>query len=962
MELLFSRRSLALVLLTLSFHLGFATPIFARDYKSDPGVVRGLFEENRVARIAASIGRGSNILTAEEVKTIVSAMKNKKAIPSLIEKRWQKLLRMAQSVTYLQNAERFYPVGYEWEATHKNKISWEEWDRGSKQYEKMIAGTFGVTKSAVFEPEADDLYPTARIYDEAGRKWMLTTEHVEMDVMKSGYELGTPPVLNPVELEQIASFRTILGNHKMGQSNPMTGAHQTYFPFPTDLEQIDTKLAGRVAANLQILHANYGVAIHDMMAIRRMGGAETNLFFRPVIYDHYELLQDFAAANPSTFDLAEVKRLLFDKHIEKEFEIQLQALVREEIYDEDDAAKARRWSKADKAKFKTAWKYRDTQLKIGKEGQPILLWESRIGDYIADQPEQAMLKTVIDQLLIDQAYTLARDGKIAKLTVPPRRAGETEVDYWHRLQVDPKMTPEYFMENVGLKNESVKRMLLGKSFVASNPQMRVADYVTFAFEMEGWDENIVKVILPRDPKLRAEWRKMGADERLRVLKGMGLDFDSDSIEFTWSKYRTLTTEFYGDYQKLPFIHPELHLEASGNWEVKTYGRSLKSQVELEAAVKKVARSFDSFGLHLHAFLPDPLIQKITGENAAAYGKFLELQSLAMSLQGYAEASPREAGHWLDSWSLDRYSPGEISEVEKHLTGRAKMNSMAQKYHNIAFRPVPGGLDIEPRDLDDDVRHGMAQLKYQVEFIENPKMPDAIRDSKPIFSEFREHANLGKDLKVYTLEHAVGEKYPLTANQKSLLRKFQFEIYKPVMEDFMYFKDYSGLAETPDELLDAAYVRTNFENNIAIPLLNYGDQSFLSPAEQKLLAAERGAYVDRIYKKLLAVEANPEYAFLSKSDDFLDLCEFLERSKHPSRPKFSRLSREAKNARVELLDDLTNELRGEVVTFVKKTRLNTMITKTVQRLSCGVVLRASTKGTTATKAIVGRQSVSRAKIQ
>jgi len=513
----------------------------------------------------------------------------------------------------------------------------------------------------------------------------------------------------------------------------------------------------------------------------------------------------------------------------------------------------------------------------------------------------------------------------------------------------------------------VKRMILGKSFVANNPSMKVADYMTFAFEMEGWDESIVRVILPRDPKLRAEWRELSDAERMKVLKRMGLNFDAEEVEFTWEKYRTLSTEFYGDYQKHPFLHPELHLETSGNWEVKSYGRGLTTQAELEAAVRKMARNFDEgFGLHLHAFLPDPLIQKITGENAGAYGKFLELQSLAMSLQGYAEASlnlesPNRAGHWLDSWSLDRYSPGEIKAVENHLKGKAKLNAIAQKYHNIAFRPVPGGLDIEPRDIDDDIEHGMNQLKYQLEFIEDPRMPAEVKNSKPIFSEFREHANIGKDLKVYTLEDAVGKKYPLTAEQKSLLRKFQFEIYKPVMENYMFFEDFSGLAETPDELLDVAYVRTNFENNIAIPLLNYDEQSYLTKAQKKLLAVEKDAFVDRIYKKLLAVEKNPDYAFLKKSDNFLDLCEFLERSKHPSRPKFTRLAYDVKEERVELLDDLTNELRTEVVKYVKNTQLNAMIRKTVQDLSCGVSLRKSNKPSVVSRAI-GGGGVARSKIR
>ena len=962
MELKSLVRPLTLFSLSFVLSLGFATPsIAARDYKGDPGVVHGLFEENRVARLAASLGRGSGVLTADEVKAVMKALKKNKEASILLSTKWQRLVRMAQSIVYLQNADHFFPVGYEWESVHKGKISWNEWSKGSKEYEKMIAGTFGMQKSAVFQPDADDKYPQTRIYDEEGRKWSLTTEHVDWDFQRSGYELGTPPITRPAELEQIATFRTILGQHHMGQSNMMTGAHQTYFPFPTDLEKVDTKLAGRVAANLQILQANYGVAIHDLMHIRRMGGAEENLFFRPMIFDHYDLLRDFANANPATFDLADAKNLLFDKYIEKEFDIQFRVAREEDALDPKKAKQMESWTKDQKKTFKNAWKYRDTQLKINLDqanGAPILLWESRIGDYIADEPEQALLKTLIDELLINQAYSLAKDGKIAELTVPPRMAGETQADYWRRLQLDPKMTPEYFMERVGLKDPEVKRMILGKSFVAKNPSMKIGETVAFAFEMEGWDENLVKVILPRDPDLRAEWRRMGKTERVRALKRAGFDFDGD---FNPEQYRVLSTEFYGDHQKYGFMHPELHVEASGNWEVKSYGRNLRSQTDLEGAVKSLARNLDAFGLHLHAFMPDAFIRKITGQSAEAYGKFLELQSFAMSLQGYAEASATEAGPWLDSWSLDRYSPGEIDEVTKHLKGEKKLDAIAQKYHNIAFRPVPGGLDIEPRDLDDDVAYGMAQIKAQLEFIQDPKMSDEMKKSAPIFSEFREHANLHKDIKVYTLEEAVAAKHPLTTEQRSLLHKFQFEIYKPGMSNYMYFKDFSAIDETPDELLDAAYVRTNYENNIAIPLLNYHEQKFLSPADQKLLAAEKDAFVDRIYRRLLEVQKNPQYKFLSESSDFLDLCDFLERSKHPSRPKFKRLSESVKDARRELLDHLTYELRGEVVKYVKATNLNAKVRSAVQTLTCPASLRKPRRSATIERAFNPGANVRRPKL-
>lgn len=903
----------------------------AVDYRSIQGAIHGTFAENRIAKTAASIGRASGALSQKDIKKIANAIDSRAAIPAELSNTWQKLVRSAQSIIYLESKENFYSVGYEFETVHLNKISYDEWDKGAKWYKNLIAGSFGIGTSAVFNPEGEDLYPRAKYTDEAGGKWILTTESVRYTEAKSGYELGSPPVLRATGLEDMAAFRWRLGTHKVGQSNKMTGAHQTYFPFPVGEEKISPDLAARVAANLQLLQAQYGPAIHEMVDVRRWGGAVGNMYFRPVVFDHYPLLKDLSNLNPKTASLEEIHSLLFNKYIKKEVEVQARAQMKVENIDQAGFDKLLASPLEEQQKYRMAWKYRDTQLKINLSGTgPVLLWESRIGDYVANEPERAMVKTLIDQLLIDRAYSLAKEGKIFQLDIPERALGESEADYWSRLQMDPRTTPTAFLEEVKLPEPEIKKMLLGRSFVARNPAFKAGSKISFAYDLEGWSDQLADIVLPRDPELRAGWRELSRKKRLKIMSELGVDLQA---AYTPDAYRLLVTEFAFDHQKFPFGSPELHLEASGNWEIKASGWGLNTFDDLKTAVLKLRRklSAEGFGLHLHAFLPDSELNKIKGKGAKAYSKFLGLQSLAMQLQGYAEASIDESPHNIDSWSLDRYSPNDVNRVKGHLEGTDLVKGVEQKYHNIAFRPVVGGIDIEPRDLGDDVNYGLRQIEMQLDYIKTPPT-EGIADDKAVFMEFRDHESL-RDVEEYTLEGALSKKYRLTSEERKLLNAFQFEVYKPSMQSFMYFEDFSAIEETPDELLDSKYVRTNFENNIAIPLLNYEDQSILKADQKKALALAKEEFLDRIYAKVKAVRANKSYAFLLQTDNTLHLCDYLQRSKHASRPDFTKVSAQEATKQRAALEKLTRELRGEVIRYVKKTKINDMVWGGIRSKTC-----------------------------
>jgi hypothetical protein len=198
---------------------------------------------------------------------------------------------------------------------------------------------------------------------------------------------------------------------------------------------------------------------------------------------------------------------------------------------------------------------------------------------------------------------------------------------------------------------------------------------------------------------------------------------------------------------------------------------------------------------------------------------------------------------------------------------------------------------------------------------------------PIFMEFKDHPDL-KQVARYTIEDAVGKRHPLTPAEKSLLHKFQFEVYKPSMGDYVYFDDFATIEEALPHEMDTKFVRSNFENNLAFPLLNYEEQSFLSAGDRATLKLHRDQFLDRVYDLLKKVEADPRYAFLKGHDDFLYLADYLKASTHPSRPNFDLVTPKLAKEQRALLEELTKKLRKLSMQFVQDTRVDKMVEKSL----------------------------------
>lgn len=896
-------------------------------------------QENRVIRMALGIGRSSDLLSAAQSKQIYEAIVHKTPIPAHLNASWQRLLRIAQVQAHLEASNQFFPVGYEFEAGHSHKNGWEDFDDGLKEFKKLVAQNFGVRdskKRPIYKKGWVDDWE-AEIRDDAKRTWPLVSEYVapvtdpDDNYHTVGWELVTPPFRKAEDLQGLASLRISLGNSKYGRSTPQTGLHQTSTLVPDLALAKDEGYLGRVAANLLLLKAQFAPARFKILDVRR-NGAHKNLFMRPMVLDHGQMLNEIQTTDPKKIDVKFLNYLMNDKYIDKEFAIQVEedeelAFMKPKKR-EIEKAKMLEWSKKKKAAYKWTWKYRDEQLKFIPNIPEKILSENRIGDYVDDRPEMTMVQTLLDQQFLKKANELAAQGKIFQLQVPERMHWMDDDQYWEALRLNRHSSVDAMLDTVGIDDPNIVNLIKGRSFVVTEPKIEPSKTRAYAFEGEAVGESLTHYIVPRDPDLRKKWRDLDQEDRVTVMERMGFKFG----EYNPESYRVLTTEFTSDLAKFPFMSPDLHVEASGNWEIKSSPRAIPTIKDLEKKMTEVYDTLDDhdwIGFHMHEFVPKQDVQGLKGEQAKAFAKNMERRSLSMALTAYSEADKNDKElDYLDSWSLDRYSPKDIQQIEDHLNGKVRLDSIDQKFHNVAFRPMGNVLDLEARDLEEDIGYGINHLKGLDASIENHYFGDpAWNNDPPIFNEFRDHANLD-DVKQFTLEGAVSAKYKLTEEEKSLLHKMQFEISRPIMGQYVYFEDFSGVNETPSHLLDTKYIRTNFENNVSLPLFNYDEQSFLSKTDKAAIAKERDKYVARIYDLLKKVEKDPKYAFLKKHDDFLYLADYLERSTHPTRPNFFRVNAtEAKEQR-KALRKLVDAIRSETIHSIQESDLASLVGKSL----------------------------------
>jgi hypothetical protein len=894
------------------------------------------WEYNPTALLALSLARSGDLIAPADMFEVVKSMNETGKVPPRYQESFSRMLRLAQTLLEIKSNPYYFPVGYEFETAHGRKESWDHFNKGAKALLKSVESTFGTKgepKTQVMVKEGSEK-ELMLINDDASQAWSVVPEYVrdEISTTMTGWETVTPPIFNPDYLRNMASLVLQFGDNKYGQSAELTGGHQTFQAYPLGMAY-NSNVHGLIIANYLLLKEQFIPAIFDLLEVERYGGAK-NFFIRPILLDHAEMLQEISAMDPKNITPDYLANLMNKKYGVKEFDAHVRS---SENYTDKEKIKMLKRPDSEKLAFLKLWKYHDTRVKFMPNN--LVLIEDRLGEYRAGQPEYTMKVTYFNELLLKAATNLAKSGQLYNLQVLARRDQESDDSYWARLAKDPQLSKNKLLEVLGL-DATEKKLLLGQKFQTRKPAFKVLEKPSWGFEMEFVGHQFVDIIVPKDPEARAKWRKMSRKEKIEYVGSLIAD-DSTTNEWINEGYltynkdtrRIVTIEFEADTMLYPYLDPDLFLEDSGNFEIKTNGRFVFDFRDLKKKIKEVSKVIKGYGMHVHLFIPESYLQEFrqNPKLAKQAANLLERVSLYMTVAGYDEVKPEDNYHALDSWSLDRYSPKDIAMVAAWLRGDVGLDNIAQKYHNIGFRVVEGGLDLEGRDLGDDVELAELVMKaVYAGFIEKKFVDLPLTEvDRELFYEFRDIDSNNKEIAgKFSLSETLAARKKLTASEKDILHKFQFEIYKPSMNEYMMFGDNDAWNSAPTADLDPAKASANFESNVAMPIWNFEEQPYMYQAGLENLLKAREAYLEKVYQLAQKIQSKPKYAFILNEPNFFYLAKWMKRSTHPDKPNLKKVDKATAAAQSKILEDLVYELRSYVVEFVHETKLKHMILNTM----------------------------------
>ena len=891
-------------------------------------------EYNPTAIVALRLARSSQIIPEADMPEVLKSLNQTGKVPRRFQGKFDSLLRTAQMILEIKGASHYFPVGFEFESGHHTDDSLEKFEEGSKAIEMSIRETFGTqgtAKHSMMKKEGDSMARTD-IVDDAGAGWMVVQEYVRDETHSTtptGWETVSPPIFNRDYLRNMASFVLRLGANPYGREAEFTGAHQTYNLLPAEAPYSSDVMA-RTAVNYMLLMEQFSPAIFKTLSVERYGGFQ-NFFIRPLVLDHSEILNELSMTDPKHMTMDWLQSVMLDKYAAAEYDVHFK---NNQIYDAEDKAKHLAVSVEKKKGFAKLWKYHDLRLHFNKEKPERTLIETRIGDYREGSPEDILRVTYFNQLLLKAAYDMAKAGRVHHFQAPVRVEGETDMAYWERLSATTTSSQDELFNHLKI-DEMSKQVLRGEAFEPRSPKFAALSKASYGYEKEFVGHEIVDLIVPIDPGARAKWRTMTHKQKVGYFAELFADpdqrasfYNHEEVEYTQDARRIVTVEFEADTMKMPHLDPDLFIEDSGSFEIKSNGRGIYDLPTLFEKMTTTDHKLETagYGAHVHLFLPDSMIAAFKTEPGLAEraGGFIERLSLQMQLEDYRETET--PGHWLDSWSIDRFSPRDITQVINWLKGQGPLGNIAQKYHNVGIREVKGGLDIELRGAGDDMDYMHKLMTYVKDAFTDKKFGADYRfgQSTPLFHDFT-HIKNPKEGLAATLYDAVSKRHALTEIQKQLLFKLQFEIYKPAMAEYIFFENFYSHNSIDPKKMDTRMVRTNFESNVALPILDYEGQPYLQDAAKLAkIKAAREKFLEKVYRLMLSVEADPKMKFILQEKNFLHLADWLKRSEHPSRPDFTKVDPATSKAQQRTLDSLTKKLRGFVVQFTVETELVEML--------------------------------------
>ncbi|RMG12505.1 MAG: hypothetical protein D6731_13725, partial [Planctomycetota bacterium] len=485
--------------------------------------------------------------------------------------------------------------------------------------------------------------------DPRGRTWRLEPEFVA-STGYDGYELVTPPLEDPRELEEVLEQVRASGLVREGRRS---GVHLT-----VDARRLVTPDGdARALANLILLHENAQPLLRRLFNPVR-GGGYRNYFSRDLGVDHLDLLREIDRL-PENERTAERLAELFRRRE-----------GREAALHEADPTDPVSWSKL--------WKYRSLNLAKALELNPLHDGSARLVEFrmfdLAD-PETHRLEAELYRRMVARAAELAERGERVRLERQPTPEGADPAEA--NLPRDPaeaRAEARAFIEGLGL-DPAAYEPLLERNFqpravpgerefrglVDGLPEGRIehnGEPFTYGFEFEGRGADIVNLTVPTDPEVARRWGSMTVREKKAYYRRVVGD-DPHSVE----------DFFEPDVRRHPWLDPYWYVEGTGNWEL--HSRVLENLAETAEAMRKAkelaGKSGKGFHLHMRDNAPD---WERLEANGSRYADFLERASNWIYLKRVERLRTDLS---LKSWSNARLSPGDVENIaDLGETGRATL--------------------------------------------------------------------------------------------------------------------------------------------------------------------------------------------------------------------------------------------------------------------------------------------------
>jgi hypothetical protein len=875
-------------------------------------------------REALSLAVASRTFSQEELSKLLALADSGGEPDSELLPRWQRLLDISQAIILLRELPDFHSIGFEFESAHQALHSNDKFAKGAHQLLHIASRHFGATGKPTLG--ADE--KKATLVDHGGQTWTILPEYVRSSADSvDGWETITPPFFNPDYFRLLAPFLLDLEKSQFGRPEDMTATHITLGLSP--IGQSDSKVEALTAVNYLLMLEQFLPAMSRLISTARYGGIAKNFFIRPASFDHPDMLVALSQIDPKSISWKAIHRLLFETHIEREFESQLASTP---VFDDAEKSQMQRgFSKDQRHSYRSNWKYRPWKLRFDSFQQGYAI-ETRIADFTG-KPEQTLRASLMFQLLMAAARKKALHGQVWQIRLPDGKKVRNGEDFYRELEHLSASSTDAFLSLLRevATDKSVVDFVAGQRIPIRGALWSASDNKkTFGFEVETRSAEFVRLILPYDPGLKRHWQGVSLVAKLDILRSLGFEMDAP---YSSRSRRVLSTQFYVDFQAHPRLDAELHQEESSNIEFKSNGAGIYSVAELknQAATAVSGVREGRFGVHFHAFLPQAVVDQLKDSGKVdEFVDFIERLSLTMQLFDYREAAvSARPKHSLDSWSLDRFSPQDLEEIRGWLNGSLKISNLKQKFHNIGFRPVRNGLDLELRSVSRDIDYGTQLMGITEQAINEMSFSDQAYLKDPaLFHEFRDiYPDSIK--REHTFSWALDRRFQLTELQKEIARKLQFEIYKPSMSEFMAFPDGEAINTIGAAELSTEFLRTNFESNSALALLDYESQSFISPEELRVIQQKRLEFLDGLYGVVLKIEQNPNYRFILEHEKFLHLCDYMARSTHPSKPSLQLVPTGEAVVQREHLESLVFEVRKLSTKFVSESNITLIAVHTLK---------------------------------